>query len=161
MTKIEQIRQSKAYLHNTGTVEELQKAAAHIWPYDILLPKGDFLYYGQKDGLGWVAREVIPANIHTYTVQEILAEMQPQQYFTRSGKAVEMLTTNGRGVFPYVGYVEGDNDVFTWYADGRYSINKKDSPYDLMLQDTIESKISQLKAKAKDLGLNVTVIVNS
>ena len=59
---------------------------------------------------------------------------------TKSGKEISDLTYFGsarKAIFSLFGTLE--NDVYSWAIDGTYSINKRDSEYDLMLEveDTI------------------------
>ena len=51
---------------------------------------------------------------------------------TRDGRKVEIITTNGRGPQPVVGYVGNDDYPKTWWADGKV-FGAGSSPFDLIL----------------------------
>jgi len=128
-TKTELIRQGKAALHNCEGVDVTIKAAKYIWPqrYEVGAIAN---YYIDLNGHWWAIDET---NLPTFTPSEIIAEHeQPKvkRYETRSGLAVELLTDKGRGITPFVGYVDGRDALMTWYGNGSYSITE--SQFDLI-----------------------------
>lgn len=50
---------------------------------------------------------------------------------TRDGTPVNILSREGRGTFPVIGYIGDATDVDTWTAEGKYRTNKS-GPEDLM-----------------------------
>lgn len=41
-----------------------------------------------------------------------------KKYRTRDGRPVELLTTNARGAWPVIGYIEGDEQLRRWSLGG-------------------------------------------
>lgn len=52
---------------------------------------------------------------------------------TRNGQSVEIITFNGRGAWPIVGYIGKQKKLSNWRKDGSFeSWNNHKHPYDLM-----------------------------
>lgn len=51
---------------------------------------------------------------------------------TRDGRSVELLTTNGQGIVPIVGYISNYEHISVWYANGLYWNGNNESINDLV-----------------------------
>lgn len=50
---------------------------------------------------------------------------------TKSGEPVEIITTEGRGPCPVIGYVGERYVVYQWFLDGRFSVKQTETLVDL------------------------------
>lgn len=92
---------------------------------------------------------------------------KPKRYRTRDGQDVEMITEEGRGEYPKIGYI-GNNEIVTlWSENNEYNLLKQsrvvDSDKDLIEipepSTSLSIAIEQVKEQARIEGLKVTVIV--
>lgn len=56
----------------------------------------------------------------------------------REGKPIEIITVNGRGKQPVIGYVEGCDTPYSWCCTGMYSKSVTEDPWDLFFALKVE-----------------------
>lgn len=89
-------------------------------------------YVGDEDVLSLWTRYGTSASGKRRNLRNVPSLDLTKPLQTRGGRAVELISVKGRGVYPLVGYVGDSDAVEVWTATGRWNENKPLSALDLV-----------------------------